>query len=301
MYTLRVWLSIGVLAVGVAGRSSLAGPPKPAFDDPVILARCAQAAKTLAEWAGPRRGVTRAEPENPRPAPFVINPSASPGIRAVINPEQLLASLAPKHREAVTRLWRNGHLSAGELLELQIIDSVGFPLENKLSEYQNRAAGGEIVPGGTVSTITAEVREKMLRAERKPTSSREVRGAHHAGILKDPDYQIVEQKLNPNGTISVRFKKWLVTPEKPDGEWSKNKKSTLAPENWSEEDIDVATSITYGSGQVVKTEERENEIVYYLRETLIFIDDAGVQSKPVEWEILVTDKDEVISSYPTGS
>ncbi|MEZ4752071.1 MAG: EndoU domain-containing protein [Bdellovibrionota bacterium] len=296
-----MWLTLSLLAAGLAGREVLAGPEGPVFDDPAMVTECMRAAKTLAEWAGPVRGVTRAQSGAPRTEPFVVNPDASPGIRAVINPDQILSTLSGNYRDEVTQLWRNGHLNTNELLELSLIDSVGIPIEGNLVAYRQRAANGEVVPGGTISTITPEMREKVLRAERKPTTSREVRGAHHAGILKDPNYQIVEQTLNPNGTISVKFRKLLVTPESPEGVWSKNKKSTLAPERWSEEDIDIATSITYGSGQVAKTEDRADGKVYFMRETLVFVDDSGVKSKPVEWEIVVNDKDEIISSYPTGS
>ena len=82
------------------------------------------------------------------------------------------------------------------------------------------------------------MREKILYGERVPNPnspgglSNELRGAHSPKIKSRPDFVVDVICNNPDGTTTVKLKKLF-----PDGNVSRKKKSTLAPDTWSDDKI----------------------------------------------------------------
>jgi len=254
------------------------------------------------------------EREKLPPPPPPVDPAADPenggsframGIRGTINPDELIDALIPGDRAKVRDAWVNGLINANQLLELHWICTLtGKPAQEMLDQYA--ADGGNYGPS-SITVAPNGLKQKIIEGEKKPNKPREIRGAHSPTILNDPaKFQIVSQSTNPNGTINVKFKKWVVTPENPEGIWSKPKPSTLAPLNWTEEDVDYAGQITLMHGKFHKSEKREGETVTFLRYPAYRmveedLDHKSTKAGTIEWEIIVNDKNEITSSYPTGN
>ncbi|MGL5941712.1 MAG: EndoU domain-containing protein [Waterburya sp.] len=135
-----------------------------------------------------------------------------------------------------------------------------------------------------------KIDNKILLGEQKGTTPgtadfRTIRGAHSPKILTDPNYQIISQTPNSDGTIVAKFKK-LISPGPP-AEWSKTKTSTLAPSSWSDSDILRA------GDQIAK----EPPIISRISDRAT-LHRGTVNS--VQWEVIKDASGKVTSSYPTG-
>ncbi len=254
------------------------------------------------------------ERKNPKPVAKPFDPAVDPetgksframGVRAALNPDELIATLpTAEGRQKARDAYETGKINLDQLHELQLICTLtDKPVQEMLDQYER--TGGHYGPSSS-TVIPNGLKEKILTGEPKPTKPKEVRGAHSPTILNDPaKFQILSQETNPNGTLKVKFKKWVVTPEAPTGAWSKPKTSTLAPLHWTEEDVEFAGKLTVTRGKFYKSEKREGETITFLRYQAFRVEQENYQhdEKPgaIEWEVLVTDKNEVISSYPTGN
>jgi len=153
----------------------------------------------------------------------------------------------------------------------------------------------------------SEFDEKVLHGETKlPTdpgvkpvgNQRAIRGGHSSDILENPNYEIMTPTrnadgswpTNDDGTLSVKFKVKLY--DDPSGVpaenvWSKPKKSTLAPESWSNHRI-IAAGDEVGSTSPLATRARDSATLHQ----------GSIDG--VSWEVLKDSSGRTISSYPTG-
>ena len=129
---------------------------------------------------------------------------------------------------------------------------------------------------------------KVLVGERVPNPaspngmSNEVVGGHSPSIKSLPNYEVEELAKNADGTTVVKFSKQF-----PDGKLSKIKKSTLAPNNWTDKMIEDATQAVADT-PAVATRARDGATLY--RETV----------NGVQWEVIRDQNGIITSSYPTG-
>ncbi|MEK5446690.1 EndoU domain-containing protein [Paenibacillus sp. FSL R7-0331] len=114
----------------------------------------------------------------------------------------------------------------------------GKPIETKTVESPKKPlAGGN---GGTQgagnaykSTISDELKEKILYGQRKDLNKNELIGGHSPIISNsNPKYSVEVVSINADGTKKVKF-----LTEFEDGNVSKIKTSTLFPDSWSDKKI----------------------------------------------------------------
>jgi uncharacterized Zn-binding protein involved in type VI secretion len=136
--------------------------------------------------------------------------------------------------------------------------------------------------------VPPRLQDKILYGERvaNPASpggmSNRVIGGHSSSIKTHPDFAFETISNNADGTTSVKFIKQF-----PDGKISQIKKSTLAPDHWSNEKI-TATTNRVSKSPAVDTRARDGATLH--RETV-----DGVQ-----WEVIKDSSGIITSSYPTG-
>lgn len=151
---------------------------------------------------------------------------------------------------------------------------------------EGQRGGGESTRGG--SRITPETAQKILYGTRVPNPnspggwSQALIGAHSPRIKSHPDFVSEVLSHNPDGTTTVRLVKRL-----PDGQLSKLKKSTLAPDSWSDEKI-IAVIQQVGNTPAIATRARDSATLHRQR------------VEGVEWEVIKDVSGDVTSSYPTG-
>ena len=151
-------------------------------------------------------------------------------------------------------------------------------------EGQDRS--GESVQGAI--RIAPETAEKILYGARVPNPnspggwSHALVGAHSPRIKNHPDFVYDVLSQNADGTTTVRLIQRF-----PDGQLSKIKKSTLAPETWSDEKIITMTQ-QVGDTPPVATRVRDGATLHRQR-----VDG-------VEWEVIKDVTGNVTSAYPTG-
>ena len=151
---------------------------------------------------------------------------------------------------------------------------------------EGQRGGGEQTQGAT--RITPETAQKILYGARVPNPhapgglSQALIGAHSPRIKNHPDFVSEVLSHNADGTTTVRLVKRF-----PDGQFSKLKKSTLAPDSWSNEQI-IATTQQVGATPAIATRARDGATLHRQR-----IDG-------VEWEVIKDVSGDVTSSYPTG-
>ena len=132
------------------------------------------------------------------------------------------------------------------------------------------------------------MREKILYGERVPNPnspgglSNELIGAHSAKIKNRSDFEVDIVSNNADGTTTVKLIK-----EFPDGQLSKLKKSTLAPDSWSDDKI-IDTTNQVASTPPVATRKRDSATLH--RQIV----------DGVEWEVIKDASGNITSSYPTG-
>jgi Bacterial EndoU nuclease len=132
------------------------------------------------------------------------------------------------------------------------------------------------------------LRNKILYGERlaNPNSpggmSNKLIGGHSPRIKSHPDYAHEILSHNADGTTTVKF-----TKQFPDGNLSNIKKSTLAPDSWSDDKI-IATTSEVSQSPVVDTRVQDGSTLH--RQTV-----DGVQ-----WEVIKDSSGNITSSYPTG-
>jgi hypothetical protein len=136
--------------------------------------------------------------------------------------------------------------------------------------------------------VPPRLRDKILYGERvaNPASpggvSNRVIGGHSPRIKTRPDYDYETISNNADGTTSVKFIKQF-----PDGNISQIKKSTLAPDHWSDDKI-IATTNDVSLSPVVDTRARDGATLH--RQTV----------NGVQWEVIKDSSGKITSSYPTG-
>jgi hypothetical protein len=133
------------------------------------------------------------------------------------------------------------------------------------------------------------MREKILYGEQLPNPnspgglSNKLIGAHSPRIKSRLDFDAEVISNNADGTTTVKLVK-----EFPDGSISKIKKSTLAPDSWSDDKIiDVTNQVA--STPPVAISSREDGSTLHRQ----IVDG-------VEWEVIKDASGNVTSSYPTG-
>ncbi len=144
--------------------------------------------------------------------------------------------------------------------------------------------------GGTPQSpkISPNLQEKILYGQRvaNPNSpngmSNEVIGGHSSSVRAKPDcaYEVLAE--NPDGTTQVRFVKQF-----SDGNLSKIKKSTLAPDSWSDNKIIEVTERVANSPPVA-IRARDGATLH------------RQEIDGVQWEVICNSGGIPTSSYPTG-
>jgi hypothetical protein len=133
------------------------------------------------------------------------------------------------------------------------------------------------------------MREKILYGERvsNPNSpgglSNKLIGAHSPKIKSRPDFEVEVLCNNSDGTTSVKLVKLF-----PDGSISKIKKSTLAPDSWSDDKIIDTTNQVARTSPVATSSRGDGSTLH--RQIV----------DGVEWEVIKDSSGNVTSSYPTG-
>ncbi len=133
------------------------------------------------------------------------------------------------------------------------------------------------------------MREKILYGERVPNPnspgglSNKLIGAHSPKIKSRPDFEVEVLCNNSDGTTSVKLVKLF-----PDGSISKIKKSTLAPDSWSDDKIIDTTNQVARTSPVATSSGGDGSTLH--RQIV----------DGVEWEVIKDSSGNVTSSYPTG-
>jgi hypothetical protein len=133
------------------------------------------------------------------------------------------------------------------------------------------------------------MREKILYGERVPNPnspgglSNKLIGAHSPKIKSRPDFEVEVLCNNSDGTTSVKLVKLF-----PDGSISKIKKSTLAPDSWSDDKIIDTTNQVARTSPVATSSRGDGSTLH--RQIV----------DGVEWEVIKDSSGNVTSSYPTG-
>jgi hypothetical protein len=133
------------------------------------------------------------------------------------------------------------------------------------------------------------MREKILYGERVPNPnspgglSNKLIGAHSPKIKIRADFDVEVLSNNSDSTTTVKLIKQF-----PDGSFSKIKKSTLAPDSWSDDKIIDVTSQVASTPPVATSSRGDNSTLH--RHTV----------DGVEWEVIKDSWGNVTSSYPTG-
>jgi hypothetical protein len=133
------------------------------------------------------------------------------------------------------------------------------------------------------------MREKILYGARVPNPnspgrlSNKLIGAHSPKIKSRPDFEVEVLCNNSDGTTSVKLVKLF-----PDGSISKIKKSTLAPDSWSDDKIIDTTNQVARTSPVATSSRGDGSTLH--RQIV----------DGVEWEVIKDSSGNVTSSYPTG-
>jgi hypothetical protein len=132
------------------------------------------------------------------------------------------------------------------------------------------------------------MREKILYGERVPNPnspgglSNKLIGAHSPKIKSRPDFVVDVICNNRDGTTTVNLKKRF-----PDGNVSRKKPSTLAPDTWSDDKImDTTDQVARTPPIAIRLSDRAT-----LHQQTV---------DGVDWVVIKDSLDNVISSYPTG-
>jgi len=135
---------------------------------------------------------------------------------------------------------------------------------------------------GSSHHLPSELQDKILYGERRPPNSNRIVGAHSPKIKTDPNFTVRVINNNSDGTTFVESIKQF-----PDGSFSRPKKSTLAPDSWSDAKIiDVTNQVA--TTPTIHT--RSSDGVTFHRETV----------DGVEWLVIKDAAGNIESSYPTG-
>ncbi|WP_236671997.1 EndoU domain-containing protein, partial [Enterococcus sp. BWB1-3] len=127
-----------------------------------------------------------------------------------------------------------------EMLELAGIPSnylddaarYGDDLAISASKHGDEAASAGKKASGAKSTLTPEMKAKILEGQRKGTSNG-INGGHSPNINNaNPNFATETIKVNPDGTKVIKY-----TKQFPDGNISKIKTSTVFPDGWSDKNI----------------------------------------------------------------
>jgi len=135
-----------------------------------------------------------------------------------------------------------------------------------------------------------KLNKKILSGEQKVEGTtgkaREIRGGHSPRIMRDSRFKILSRTPNADGTTNVKFKKLI--RKGPPEVWSKPKKSTLAPRNWTDSDIFNATRKVAAEPPALPPRPRDGATLH------------RTKVNGVEWEVIKDADGNITSSYPTG-
>jgi hypothetical protein len=115
---------------------------------------------------------------------------------------------------------------------------------------------------------------------------RRIIGGHSPDILTHPNFRIISQATNSDGTITAKFEKLLHSG--PPQVWSRPKTSTLAPPGWTPDDI-------LRAGEAIAKEPIHLGPRASDGATLHFGEINGVK-----WVVIKDAAGKVTSSYPSG-
>lgn len=133
------------------------------------------------------------------------------------------------------------------------------------------------------------MRDKILYGERVPNPnspgglSNKLIGAHSPKIKSRSDFDVEVLSNNPDCTTTIKLVK-----EFSDGSVSKIKKSTLAPDSWSDDKIIEVTNQVACTPPVATSSRGDSSTLH--RQIV----------DGVEWEVIKDSAGNVASSYPTG-
>ncbi|SMF30550.1 EndoU domain-containing protein [Pseudobacteriovorax antillogorgiicola] len=131
--------------------------------------------------------------------------------------------------------------------------------------------------------VTPDLETKILTGGVNPSDPRKLTGVHSPRIVDDSRFTIVDTvSRNADGTTTVRVKKDL-----GDGVVSKNKKTTLYPDNWTDEKIANSVRYTSASDPIAK---RARDGATYHRQVVDGVEVA-----------VVKEGGNVTSGFPTGT
>ncbi len=178
------------------------------------------------------------------------------------------------------------------------------PLESSVTPHPEPSVTPPLepsVPPASPTSVTPQTQEKILYGDRivkdDGTPTQKLIGGHSADITNQPNYTFYDKQgpgnyveipkanaaTNPDGTRVVYFKK-----EYSDGTMSSNfKKSTIAPDSWSNDKI-MNTTQQVGESPPVGVRGRDGATWH--RQTV----------DGVEWDVIKDSTGNVTSSYPTG-
>ena len=131
--------------------------------------------------------------------------------------------------------------------------------------------------------VTPDLQTKILTGGVNPSDPRKLTGVHSPRITDNSRFTILETvSKNADGTTSVRVKKDLGS-----GIASKNKKTTLYPDNWTDEKISNSVRYTSASDPIAK---RARDGATYHRQIVDGVEVA-----------VVKEGGQVTSGFPTGT
>jgi hypothetical protein len=139
-------------------------------------------------------------------------------------------------------------------------------------------------------SIPKEMQEKILYGTRSPGHNKPI-GGHSPKVLNSPNHQMEVIQINPDGTISVKNFKMILTRKDGTVGWSAQKspnRHTIAPKDWSDEKILRVTDEVAESPGVIL---RDADGVKVTQHTKVV--------DGVEWQV-IKENGVVTSSYPTG-
>jgi len=157
--------------------------------------------------------------------------------------------------------------------------NLSISFSNVAPSMQSNSSGNSGIP----QQLSPEIEQKILYGERRPANSDRIVGAHSPKIKTSPDFIFASLTNNPDGTTTA----FDLIKRFPDGTFSRKKRrSTFAPDSWSDEKIIDATK-QVASTVAVNTNTQGATLH---RQTV----------DGVEWEVIKDFLGNVISSYPTG-
>jgi len=154
----------------------------------------------------------------------------------------------------------------------------------KSDEHSTEDCPRQRLPESTVTPepISPSLWTKILYGKQPDPTKNKIIGGHSPKIEGHPNYAVEVVSTNTDGTTSVKY-----VTELPNGNLSKIKTSTLAPDSWSDQKI-IDTTKDVGELPPAGTRSRDEATVH-----TDVVDG-------VEWHVIKDRDGNTTSSYPTG-